>query len=154
MIIPKYTIQPSKIPHGGQGLFLAQPVNKGNIIVAPDKINQVFTLAEAMQAEQPAIGYRSSVCWFENYYTICPDWPDECYINHAFNPTGLWHLGFVFAADNLPVDTEVTIDYRFLLAEGEMSEFNDAQTGQPIIGLSWKENLQQSTQMLYRLINN
>lgn len=154
MIVPNYTIQTSKIPNAGQGLFLAQPIKKGSVIVAPDKIDRVFTLTEVLQSEQDLVGQRSSVRWFENYCTLCPEWPDECYINHAFNPTGLWHLGFVFALADLPVDTEVTIDYRFLLADGEISEFNDAQTGQPIKGLSWKENLQLSTWMLNRLIND
>jgi len=155
MIIPKYTIQPSKILNAGQGLYLTQPVKKGSIIVAPDKINRVFTSAEiTKQFPTGSIEHRSSVRWFENYCTITPDWSDECYINHSFNPTGLWHLGFTFAIDDLPSGVEVTVDYRLLLSENEIAEFNDAQTGQAIIGLSWQENLRQSTTTLYHLVDS
>ncbi len=152
MIIPKYIIQPSRIPHAGQGLYVMQPVKKGSIIVAPDKIDRLFSLTEVNQFAVDSIEYRSNVRWFEEFYTVCPDWPDECYINHSFNPTALWHLGFNFAITDLPAETEITVDYRFLLSEGEVGEFKDSQTGQAIVGLSWEENLRQSTIALYRLL--
>jgi len=84
---------------------------------------------------------------------VSPDWPDECYLNHSFKPTGLWHLGFVFAARDLPAGTEITVDYRHLLPPGEEEAFTDAATGQPIVGLSWTESLRTSTHALAALLD-
>lgn len=141
MIVPPYKIAPATHPEAGKGLFVTAPVKKGSIICAPDKIDRVYS-----QAQKDAFGVGSpedeaSVRWFENYYTISTDWPDECYINHAFNPNGLWHLGFVFALRDIAVGEEITVDYRFLVGDGEKLPFNDIETGREIIGLPWRENL-------------
>ena len=79
------------------------------------------------------------------------EWPDECYINHSFQPNGLWHLGFVFAARDIAADEELTVDYRHILGEGQREEFNDAVTGESIVGWSWAESLRRSTADLARL---
>jgi hypothetical protein len=92
------------------------------------------------------------VRWFEDRYTITPEWPDECYINHSFSPCGLWHLGFVFALTDLPAGTEITVDYRHLLAPGQQEDFHDATTGKAIVGYSWQESLAMSTAQLHALL--
>ena len=46
MIIPRYHIGPSKIAGAGKGLFLDEPVARGRVIVAPDAIPRVHTMAE------------------------------------------------------------------------------------------------------------
>ena len=94
----------------------------------------------------------ATVRWFEDRYTITPEWPDECYINHAFEPNGLWHLGFVFALSDLPAGTEITVDYRHLLAPGQEEDFQDALTGERIVGWSWTESLSRSTAQLHALL--
>ena len=73
-------------------------------------------------------------------------------MNHAFAPTGLWHLGFVFAAEDLPAGVEITVDYRHLLAPGQYEEFHDATSGEPIVGFSWEESLRASTRALAALV--
>jgi len=83
---------------------------------------------------------------------VTPEWPDECYVNHAFEPTGLWHLGFVFAAADLPAGTEITVDYRHLLAPGQEEEFRDALSGERIVGFSWEQSLRESTRALAVLV--
>jgi hypothetical protein len=72
-------------------------------------------------------------------------------VNHAFEPNGLWHLGFVFALADLPCGAEITVDYRHLLAPGQEESFRDAHTGAPIIGWSWQESLRRSTAQLQAL---
>ena len=86
--------------------------------------------------------------WFEDRYTLSPEWPDECYINHSFRPNGLWHLGFVFAGADLPAGSEITVDYRHLLPPGQAEDFVDSATGETITGLSWHESLASSTHAL------
>lgn len=152
MIIPRYRIAASTIGGAGKGLFLDEAVTAGRIITAPDAIERTWRHAEI--AADPALSAQlhAAARWFEDRYTLSPDWPDECFINHSFAPTGLWHLGFVFALSDLPQGTEITVDYRHLLPPGEAEDFLDAATGEKITGLPWADSLAQSTRALAELL--
>ncbi len=152
MIIPRYHIGPSRIACAGKGLFLDEPLARGRVIVAPDAIPGVHTLEEIARMPHAQDLLPATVRWFEEAYTVTPEWPDECYVNHAFAPTGLWHLGFIFAASALDAGTEITVDYRHLLAPGQQEEFLDAQSGERIVGYSWEESLRASTRALAEII--
>lgn len=152
MIIPRYHIGPSHIAGAGQGLFLDEPVARGRIIVAPDAIPRVHAFEDISRMPDAAALLPATVRWFEDAYTVTPEWPDECYVNHAFDPTGLWHLGFVFAAADLAPGDEITVDYRHLLAPGQEEDFRDAASGERIVGYSWDESLRASTRALAGLI--
>ena len=151
MILPRYHIGPSTITGAGQGLFLDEPVARGRLITAPDAIPRVYTFDQINAMPEAAQLLPATVRWFEDRYTVTPEWPDECYINHAFEPSGLWHLGFVFAAADLGAGTEITVDYRHLLAPGQEEEFLDAGSGERIVGFSWDESLRTSTRVLAAL---
>ena len=152
MILPRYHIGPSTIAGAGQGLFLDEPVARGRLITAPDAIPRVYTFDEINALPDAAQLLPATVRWFEDRYTVTPEWPDECYINHAFDPNGLWHLGFVFAAADLAAGAEITVDYRHLLAPGQEEEFLDAQSGERIVGFAWDESLRASTHALAMLL--
>jgi hypothetical protein len=149
MILPRYRIAASRIPGAGKGLFLEETVAAGRIVTAPDAIERTYDAAEL--AARPELAY-ASARWFEDRYTLAPEWPDECYINHSFEPTGLWHLGFVFALAELPAGTELTVDYRHLLPPGQAEDFIDAASGEKIIGYDWAQSLASSTRALSRLL--
>lgn len=149
MILPRYHIGPSLIAGAGKGLFLDEPVARGRVLVAPDAIPRVHSFDEVTRIPD---ALPATVRWFEDAYTVTPEWPDECYVNHAFAPTGLWHLGFIFAATDLAVGTEITVDYRHLLAPGQEEEFRDALSGERIVGFSWDESLRTSTCALAGLV--
>lgn len=151
MILPDYRIAASRIPGAGRGVFVAAPVRAGRIVVAPDAIPRVYSFDEVKAQPDPESALAASVRWFEDRFTISPEWPDECFINHSFAPNGLWHLGFVFAGRALEAGEELTVDYRHLLAEGQVESFADATTGEPIIGWSWDESLLRSTRELAEL---
>lgn len=151
MILPRYRVADSRIPGAGRGLFMEEAVAAGRIVVAPDAIPQVYRWDQVLAMPDQDSALASSVRWFEDRYTVTPDWPDECFINHGFEPNGLWHLGFVFAARDLQPGDELTVDYRHLLGEGQIEAFNDALSGQPIVGWSWAESLARSTRDLARL---
>lgn len=152
MILPRYHIGPSSIAGAGQGLFIDEPVARGRVLVAPDAIPEVHRFDEILARPDAADLLPATVRWFEDRYTVTPDWPDECYINHAFEPTALWHLGFVFAARDLEPGIEVTVDYRHLLAPGQEEEFLDAASGRRIVGYDWQESLRASTAALAALL--
>jgi hypothetical protein len=152
MILPRYHIGPSLITGAGQGLFLDEPVARGRVITAPDAIPRVYTFDDILALPDADQLLPATVRWFEDRYTVTPEWPDECYINHAFAPSALWHLGFVFAASDLAAGTEITVDYRHLLAPGQEEDFRDSISGEPIIGFTWKEGLRASTTALAALL--
>ena len=152
MILPRYRVCPSQIPGAGKGLFLDEPVPAGKLITAPDDIRKVYKWTEVEALPDARALLASTVRWFEDRYTVTPEWPDECYINHAFEPNGLWHLGFVFAAADLAAGAEVTVDYRHLLAPGQEEEFLDALSGERIVGFGWNESLRASTRVLATLL--
>jgi hypothetical protein len=154
MILPAYQILPSNIPHAGRGVFLSIPVKAGQILISPDQIAGTQSLHAIRMSANAAELEPSIVRWFEDQFTTSPDWPDECFVNHSFEPTGLWHLGFVFARRDLPAGTEITVDYRHLLPPGEAEKFLDQDTGAQIVGYSWKESLALSTQELVKLTND
>ncbi|MEO7430514.1 MAG: SET domain-containing protein [Dokdonella sp.] len=152
MILPRYHIGPSLIAGAGQGLVLDEPIARGRVITAPDAIPRVHTFEDILAQPDAGTLLPATVRWFEDRYTVTPEWPDECYINHAFEPCALWHLGFVFAVDDLAAGTEITVDYRHLLAPGQEEDFRDAVSGDPIIGFTWKESLRASTTALAALL--
>jgi len=152
MIIPRYRIALSKIPGAGKGLFLDEVVRRGEIITAPDDIRKVHLWKEIETLPDVHELLPATVRWFQDYYTITTEWPDECYINHSFNPTGLWHLGFVFALTDLEPGREITVDYRHLLSPGQEEDFCDSTTNEKIIGYSWEESLHRSTEQLLSLL--
>ncbi len=152
MIVPRYHIGPSAIAGAGQGLFLDETIARGRIIVAPDAIPRTWSLPDIEAMPDAANLLPATVRWFEDRYTVTPEWPDECYVNHAFTPTGLWHLGFIFAVADLAAGTEITVDYRHLLAPGQEEDFRDAESGQRIVGFTWIESLAASSQALHGLI--
>jgi hypothetical protein len=151
MIQFPYAIRQSRIAGAGKGVFLTAAVPAQQILVYPDQIPETFTLSEITSRSDAKAALAATVRWFEERYTVSLEWPDECYINHSFTPTGIWHLGFVFAARDLPEDTELTVDYRHLLAPGQREEFLDADSGEAIIGFSWEQSFALSLQALAQL---
>jgi hypothetical protein len=152
MIVPRYRVAPSLIPGAGKGLFVDEPVPRGSVIIAPDKVHTMMHERELRGYAPDSIEVESSVRWFEDWFSLTPEWSDECYVNHAFEPTALWHLGFIFAAGDLAAGTEVTVDYRLVIGSGERMPFADSVTGEAIVGWSWPEVLKHSTAVLARLL--
>lgn len=154
MIIPKYVIKDSTINNAGKGFFLNEKIKKGSIIIAPDNINSIYSYEDLNRFDKDSIEYLSYVRWFDQHYSICPEWSDECYVNHSSAPTGLYHLGFVFAYDHWDSGTEITIDYSLLTHENEPLGFNDTMTNKPVMGLTWQEAFKRSTIDLLRIISD
>lgn len=153
MIQFPYAIKDSRIPGAGKGLFTKSKMSAGKVLIAPSKIDSTLSLQELLK-ESACIDSDSSVRWFESSYTLSPDWPDECYVNHSFSPNGLWHLGFLFALHDIAVDEEITMDYSHIIAPHHQMNFSDSLTGKPIIGLSWQKSLLSTTEQLLGLARN
>jgi len=70
----------------------------------------------------------------------------------SFEPSALWHLGFIFAAGDLAAGTEVTVDYQLVIGSGEVMPFKDSATGREIVGLSWADNPRNGASALLTLL--
>ncbi len=151
MIVPAYEIRNATHAHG-KGIFITQPVKKAGVLLAPDAINRVYNHAERAALIPGSPEDDACVRWFETFHTVSTDWPDDCYVNHSFKPTGLWHLGFIFANRDMNPGDEITVDYRFVINDNEKMPFLDAETGQEIIGYTWDQNLRLSTEQLLALL--
>ena len=153
MIVVPYEVVASAIPGAGKGLRLTAPVARGAVIIAPDNLHTVWPEARLRQCAPDSIEVQASVRWFEQWFSITPEWTDECYVNHSFEPNGLGHLGFIFALDDLAAGTELTVDYRLLLGDDEDPGFACAASGQAIRGWHWRETLSRSTAQLAGLFS-
>ena len=151
MIVPAYEIKVATHAHG-KGVFLKQPVKKGKVLLAPDAINTLYNDTERAALVPGSPEDDACVRWFETFHTVSTDWPDDCYVNHSFNPSGLWHLGFIFATRDMVPGDEITVDYRFVINDNEKMPFLDAETSKEIIGYTWEENLRLSTEQLLALL--
>ncbi len=107
MILPAYRIEASRIPQAGKGLFLTQDCARGKVIIAPDNVHTVWSESRLRTRAPDSIEVSSSVRWFEDQFSITPEWSDECYVNHSFSPNALWHLGFIFALSDIEFVTSV-----------------------------------------------
>ncbi|SEP93885.1 hypothetical protein SAMN04488038_102277 [Solimonas aquatica] len=151
MILPRYRIDTSSIPGAGKGLFLEEAVTRGAVLIAPDAVHTVWHEDRLRQLPPDSIEVESSVRWFERWFSLTPEWSDECYVNHSYSPNALWHLGFIFALSELPAGSEVTMDYRYVIGDGECLPFCDALTGREIVGLPWPQVMSESAQQLASL---
>jgi hypothetical protein len=152
MIIPRYKVAPSLIPFAGNGLFADEVVRKGAVIIAPDNVHTIWPEKKLRDYAPDSVEVESSVRWFEDYFSLTPEWSDECYVNHSFTPNAQWHLGFIFALRELALGEEITMDYRYVIGSAEEMPFKDSVTGRAIIGLSWEECLRHSATVLATLI--
>lgn len=151
MILPRYRVAESCIPFAGKGLFVDEGVARGRVIVAPDNVHTVWPESRLRTCPADSVEVRSSVRWFEDRFSLTPEWSDECYVNHSYAPSALWHLGFVFALTDLAPGSEVTMDYRYVIGDGEAMPFQDSVTGRPIVGLPWDDCIRQTAAQLAAL---
>ena len=154
MILPRYRVAASGIAGAGKGLFVDEAIAKGRVIVAPDNIHTVWPEAKLRTFASDSIEVESSVRWFEDQFSLTPEWSDECFVNHSFTPNALWHLGFIFALRTIAIDEEIFMDYRHVIGSGEVMPFKDGVTGQQIIGLPWPQVLHDSAQQLVTVLGS
>jgi SET domain-containing protein len=152
LIIPRYKVESSLIPFAGKGLFADEVIRKGAVIIAPDNVHTVWPEKKLREYAPDSIEVESSVRWFEDHFSLTPEWSDECYVNHSFVPNAQWHLGFIFALREIAAGEEITMDYRYVIGSGEEMPFKDSVTGREIVGLSWEECLRGSAATLAELL--
>lgn len=115
MMIVDTELKPSGIH--GIGIFLLQPVRKGDLIWQYDsRVDRVYTDDELMSLPRPMQDYlRTYSTWHAStgLWVLCGD--NGRHFNHSDTPNTISDgiaFGRDFAAEDLPVGTELTSDYR------------------------------------------
>ena len=134
----KYLIQDSTLPGAGKGLFTEQNLKRGSLIIFPNQEHQLFDRAQWKNLPANSIEAISAIRWFEDIFSVDPEWSPESHLNHSFTPNAVWHLGFVFALRDIQVGEEIFINYGLLLDEDETLDFKDSMTGREIKGLPYE----------------
>jgi SET domain-containing protein len=140
----------------GKGLFLLEPVKKGEIIGILTHGCGIMTEDEyqKQQAENNEIIIMTAVRWVGKYFLYGDVIGSEEFINHSSDPTMLYHCGVCFATRDLVQGDELTADYEYFLAEKDVFAFSDNATGQLVDGISGREALLRSARELIKLIEN
>ncbi|MES2684609.1 MAG: SET domain-containing protein [Pseudomonadota bacterium] len=152
MILPRYRVDASCIAGAGKGLFADELITKGRVIIAPDNVHTVWSESKLRGFAADSIEVESSVRWFEDQFSLTPEWSDECFVNHSFTPNALWHLGFIFALRTIAAGEEILMDYRHVIGSGEVMPFKDSATDREIVGLPWPLALHDSAQQLLTML--
>jgi len=99
-----------------------------------------FVIQRGSRAFGPLFGYRPRAAQETEVILQNDD-----YTNHSENPTLLYHCGILFARRDIAAGEELTVNYKYILAEGDVTSFVDADTGNLVSGLDGAEALRQST---------
>ena len=145
-------LRESKI--SGLGLFTLVSVRKGSVVANFGHDCELIS-EKGYQEEQKKgneLLIKSGVRWVGKNFLYNNQIGNEEYINHSNQPTLLCHCGVCFATKDLEPGDELTIDYRYLLAEKDINAFEDEASGQFIDGLPPKEALLNTAQQLLKLV--
>ncbi|MBX4967862.1 SET domain-containing protein-lysine N-methyltransferase [Rhizobium binae] len=79
---------------------------------------------------------------------------NEHFINHSEDASLLYHCGTLFALRTISPGEEMTVNYKYFLAEGDITSFRDAKTGRPVQGLDGYRAMQTSMLELAVLLSS
>lgn len=140
----------------GKGLFAAQQVAKGTVICC-------FTISARVITEQQFIAaceaddkfiMRTGTRYVGKYFTIGNESAPYTYINHSFTPNVLVHCGILLARRDIAEAEELTMDYRTLIDPTDIATYDDAASGERIIGLPARQTLLKTTRELLELLES
>ncbi len=137
-------------PLSGKGLFLREPVKKGQVIALFTENARYMTEAtyQEEQRKNNQVVIMSAVRYIGEYFLYNEEIGEEEFINHSSEPTMIYHCGICFAKKDLTAGEELTVDYKYFLATGDENKFIDSRTSQPVDGLPPREALLQSAREL------
>lgn len=137
-----------------KGLYTAEPILKKSVVSLFTESCFFCTESEYNQEQErgnhriirTGVRYIHDIFLFEKTMNYEED--KFNYINHSFTPNTLYHCGILFATEDIPAHSELTVDYRLFLSENDLFKFIDGETQKEVTGFSGKEALAYSTQQL------
>ncbi len=142
----------------GYGLYAAEDIRRGEIIMIWSKDAYFIPEHEyiarlKMNDKQMMVTGARYVGNTFLYTDIGPDKDRyDNYINHSFDPNVLYHCGICFALNDIYTGDELTTDYTYLLAEGDMESFYDVKSKRRVYGANAHECLMATSDKLSKLL--
>ncbi|SHG27537.1 SET domain-containing protein-lysine N-methyltransferase [Ornithinibacillus halophilus] len=151
MIHVKTEVKQSKVH--GEGLFLLEPVKKGDIIASLIVDAKIMTEEEYQEEQRKnnEIVVKTGVRFAGEYFLYKDTIDNEEYINHSNDPSMLYHCGICFAKRDLDAGDELTVDYKYFLARDDIFQFSDEDTSQKVDGMDPKKAMIDSAKELIEL---
>ena len=145
--------RPSTLAGAGAGAFALESAAAGTFLGMDFLIRKwVVRPQEVLQlpAQRRKLAWRhiDDICFSAESAEESP----ADFINHSFEPNVLWHLGHYFALRDIAAGDELFIDYRHLNDPSWGACLEDAASGRPIAGWSWRESLSRSSRQLAELL--
>ncbi|MEM9543870.1 MAG: SET domain-containing protein [Cyanobacteria bacterium P01_E01_bin.42] len=157
MLCIRGELRPSSIVNDEQGLFTLEFLPKGKIIAIwtcdpGDRIIDEKTYME--EYHNANVEYQHSFVRIIGHYYIgnYDKKTIDDYINHSHSPNLLYHCGILFALQDIEIEEELTVDYRYFFNENDREEFE--VDGKPLIGLTAKEALLTSSRKLIEILED
>jgi len=154
-MIRKLFIGDSKLQ--GTGLFAGEDIKKGDVVMIWSM--NCFIISEKDYNEEQRKGnsimIKTGARFIDGIFLYTDSTPRlENYVNHSFTPNMLYHCGICFAKKDIAAGEEVTIDYKYVLAKGDVARFIDSSTGRDVDGLTSIECIKESTKELFDIVNS
>lgn len=166
MILVDVDVRTSEIE--GRGVFLNQDVDKGELLII-----YTYGISELIHKDEHDAACRdmensprkeiveSSVRYISNWFIYdaytrhgsCFGSREGDFVNHSFTPSMIYHCGLCFAARDLKVGDELTVDYRHFLSE-DIDGFIDRDSGREIKGFSGRRAFVSSLRRLNEIFRD
>ena len=144
-----------KSPISNKGVFTNVEIPKGKIVgLFPHQTKLISESAyQKGQYEGDEIISMTGVRWVGDYFIIGDEITNEEYINHSEDPNLLYHCGILMSLRHVHVEEELTVNYRYFLAQNDVLKFKDSLTDRFVDGLSGIESLKESCEKLIKLLS-
>lgn len=150
-------IKESEIKDAGIGLFSNIFIPKGTIVMIFSLDS--FIISKREYNEQQKKGNElmmNTGCRLAGEIFLYTDsrMRFENYVNHSFSPNLLYHAGLCIAKEDIPEQTELTLDYQYILSEDDDMGFVDTVTNKQVKGYTGTIALKKSAQELLNIIDS
>lgn len=142
-------------PISGVGVFANEDIKIGDVIMLWSLRAFIVNENEYNEAQKSnnQIMIQTGCRYVDSIFLYTDDKPRiENYVNHSFEPNMLYHCGICFAKTDIIKGTELTVNYKYVLAVNDANSFVDQVTGIKVDGLDSKTCLIQTTKELLELL--
>jgi len=151
MLYVKTEIRESRVHN--LGLFLLEPVKKGTVILIANSSGiMTETDYQSEQAKDNKLISMTAVRLLGRHFIYGDSIGNEEYINHSETPNMLYHCGIFLAARDIDPGEELTVNYKYFLAEQDVCAFYNAETGHTVDGISPADAFIQSAEEVLTLL--
>jgi SET domain-containing protein len=149
-----YQAEVRESPVAGRGLFSKEPIPKGAVVGFLARQAPLMTEDEYQDAQHRGeqVIIMSAVRLAGKYFIYGSEISDEEYINHSSDPSLLYHCGIAFAKRDIAAGDELTVDYKYFLAQNDVGRFTDSRTGRLVDGVDGRQAMIESCKELLALL--